>query len=296
MRINIKEILEDNTSGSFTLTENVLTLFEQYTREILKTNITAKEVFDEIHINAKQVVKAQPNMALLRRYNYTLVNIIKKLLSSDKSRNEILESTLEKIIEFKKELADNIKAIAQNGSKTIIHFNKVLTLSNSSVVKSIIEKAVSHGRKFDVFCLKSDPPNEGVALAEQLADLGLRVTLVADAQAGTIMEDINIVLIGADRLYETGFVNKSGTLAVCLLARHFNVPVYLAAETTKILKESERLIKKVEKDPYEIYGGNKQIEVSNSYYEKIPLNLISKVISEEGVFETSEFLSWYLGE
>ena len=125
---------------------------------------------------------------------------------------------------------------------------------------------------------------------------GVKVTIVADSQAGSIMDNMNIVLLGADRLYEDGFVNKSGTLAVCLLAKHFNVPVYLAVETIKILKESERSIKPVERDPAEVYKGNKNIDVYNSYYEKIPLKLVDKVICEEGVFETTDFLSWYLGD
>jgi len=296
MRINIKEILDDNKSGSYTLTEKGLKVFQIYVEEVIKTNIPIDEIFEEIHINAKQLVKSQPNMALLRKYNYTLVTLIKRLLNSDKNRNEILKATLEKIQSFKKELVDNIKAIAINGTKTITHFNKVFTCSNSTAVKRIFENAIKQNRKFDVVCMKSDPPGEGIDLAEVLAGLGLKVTLVSDSQVGTVMEDMKLVLVGADRVVESGFVNKAGTLAVCLLARHFNIPVYLAVETSKILKESERLIKKVEKNPLEIYNGDKEIEVFNSYYEKIPLDLVSKVISEEGVFETSEFLSWYLGD
>jgi translation initiation factor 2B subunit (eIF-2B alpha/beta/delta family) len=296
MRINIKEILDDNISGSYSLTEKSLNVFKQYIEEVIKTNTPAEEVFDEIHINARQLVKSQPNMALLRRYNYTLVTHFKRLLTSEKDRQKILDGLIEKIDSFKKEMADNLKAVAINGSKTITNFNKVLTISNSTVVKKILRTAIDMNRKFDVVCLKSDPPNEGVSLAEELVDWGIKVTLVADSQAGTIMEEMNLVLVGADRLVETGFVNKAGTLAACLVANHYNVPVYLAAETTKILKESERLIKKVEKNPHEVYSGKKEIEVCNSYFEKIPLNLVSKVISEEGVFETPDFISWYLGD
>ncbi len=296
MRINIKEILDDNTSGSFTITENTLQLFCDYIEDVIKTNTAIDEIFDEIHISAKRLVKHQPNMALLRKYIYTLVSSFKRLLNSEKKREEILDSVLEKIKSYQDDLINDIEAISANGAKVITNFNKILTCSNSTVVKSLFLKAIEMNRKFEVFCLKSDPPNEGVSLAEELAGLKIKTSLVADSQAGLIMDDMNAVLVGADRIYESGFVNKAGTLSVCLLANHFNIPVYLAVETSKILRESERLIKRVEKDSSEVYSGNKEIEVFNSYYEKIPLNLVNKVISEEGVFETPEFLSWYLGD
>ena len=296
MRINIKEILDDNISGSFTITEKTLQMFSEYLDFAIKTNIDINEVFDEIHISSKQLVKHQPNMALLRKYIYTLVTSFKRLLNTDKKREEIIETISDKVKSSLENLVKDIEAISINGAKVITNFNKILTYSNSTVVKSIFLKAIERNRKFEVYCVKSDPPNEGVSLAEELADLNIKSSLVSDSQAGTIMDDINVVLVGADRVYENGFVNKAGTLAICLLAKHFNIPIYLAVETAKILKESERLIKKVDMDTSEIYEGKKDITVFNSYYEKIPLNLVNKVISEEGVFETSEFLSWYMGE
>ncbi len=296
MRINIKEILDDNISGSFTITEKTLQMFSEYIEYAMETNIDVKEVFEEIHISAKRLVKQQPNMALLRKYIYTLVTSYKRLLNTPKNREEILDAVAEKIKSYQEDIVNDIEAISSNGTKVITNFNKILTYSNSTVVKSLFLKALERNRKFEVFCVKSDPPNEGVSLAEEIVDLDIKTSLVADSQAGTVMDDMNLVLVGADRVFETGFVNKSGTLAICLLAKHFNIPVYLAVETSKILKESERLIKKTEVDSSEIYSGDKDIEIFNSYYEKIPLDLVDKIISEEGVFETSEFLSWYLGD
>ena len=65
MRINIKEILDDNISGSFTITEKTLQMFSEYLEYAMGTNIDVNEVFEEIHISAKRLVKQQPNMACL---------------------------------------------------------------------------------------------------------------------------------------------------------------------------------------------------------------------------------------
>lgn len=296
MSLDISDILKDNTSGSFTITANSLERYIDYLKNEKDTKNNLEDIFENVQSAAKELVKSQPNMALIRRTHYSFVSYFKRFLKSEKSRKEVLKMMISRLEETRKELDQNLKSIAENGSRLITNFNKILTFSSSTIVRRIFEYADDFKRKFEVYCLKSDPPLEGLQLAEQMNKRGIKTTVVADSQAGVVMDDINMVLVGADRLYENGFVNKAGTLAICLLARHFNVPVYLAVETIKILKESERSIKPVERDPAEVYSGNKNISVINSYYEKIPLDLVNKVICEEGVFETSDFLSWYLGE
>jgi translation initiation factor 2B subunit (eIF-2B alpha/beta/delta family) len=296
MSLDISEILGDNTSGSFTITRNSLTKYIEYLKGETDSKTDLESLFEEIQNAAKELVKSQPNMALIRRTNYSFVSYFKRFLKSEKSRKDVIKMMIAKLQETEKELNENLKAISEYGSRLITNFNKILTFSSSTMVRQIFEKADDFKRKFEVYCLKSDPPLEGVMLAEHLSKRDIKTTIVADSQAGAVMNDMNMVLVGADRLYENGFVNKAGTLAVCLLARHYNVPVYLAVETIKILKESERSIKQVEGDKAEVYTGKKNIDVYNGYYEKIPLDLVNKVICEEGVFETSDFLSWYLGE
>jgi translation initiation factor 2B subunit (eIF-2B alpha/beta/delta family) len=296
MALSITEIVNDNTSGSFSLTMNTLKVFSDYLDQEKATETSIETVFEEIHAASKNLIKHQSNMVLLRKSCNTFIAYFKRAQKSEKSKAELFVLLQDKIKQIIEEYKKNIEVISLSGSKIIANFNKILTFSNSTVVKHIFEKADYQKRKFDVFCIKSDPPGEGTKLAEILCTQGIKTTVVADSQAGVVMDNMNLVIVGADRLYETGFVNKSGTLALCLLARHFNIPVYLAVETTKILKESERSIKEIERDPKEVYNPDGNISVINSYYEKIPLSLIHKVISEQGVFETPEFSSWYLGD
>jgi translation initiation factor 2B subunit (eIF-2B alpha/beta/delta family) len=296
MALSITEILNDNTSGSFSLAMNTLKIFSEYLDKEEQTETLIETVFEELHFASKNLIKHQSNMVLLRKSCNTLIAFFKRAQKSEKSKPELFALLQDKIKQIREEYKKNIEIIALSGSKIIANFNKILTYSNSTVVKHIFEKADFQKRKFEVFCLKSDPPGEGTKLAETLNEQGIKTTIVADSQAGIVMNDMNLVVVGADRLYETGFVNKSGTLALCLLAKQFNIPVYLAVETTKILKESERSIKEIERDIKEVYDSSGNISVINSYYEKIPLNLIHKVISEQGVFETPEFSSWYLGD
>ncbi len=291
--MNISEILSDNRSGSLTITINALETIKKYVKENLDSN--SEQNFEEIHQASKKLIKNQPNMVLIRRYMNTLVNHYKKIQKNNEDNAEISGLIMSKIDELITEIKDNLNKVSLNGAKIITNFNKIMTISNSTVVKRVLEKAFEQKKKYEIFCLASTPPGEGMDFAKYLADKDIKTTIVADSQAGIVMDEMNMVIIGADRLYEKGFVNKAGSLALCLMAKHFNVPVYLTVETTKILKETERTIKKVEGPTEEIYSGD-DISIVNSYFEPVPFELVSKVICEEGVYERPEFQSWFLGE
>ncbi|RMH63869.1 MAG: hypothetical protein D6677_06150 [Calditrichaeota bacterium] len=296
MPIDITPILQDKNSGSYTYAQRMLELFAGYIAET-GPRLSTDELFDAIHQAGRQLIKAQPNMVLVRRYTNTLISYFKRSIKSGRDGQELCDALVEKIADLQKEMAGNLEIIAGHGTKVITNFNKIMTISNSTAVRGILDEAIRQKRKFEVFVTTGQPPGEGIALAEYLAEKDVKVTLLPDAQIGMVMEEMNLVLVGADRLYETGFVNKAGTLPMSLVAEHHHVPVYLAAETTKVLKETERTVKQLEEDPAQVYeGGNKKIQVFNSYYEKIPFALVRKVICEEGVYEVREFQSWYLGD
>lgn len=297
MKFDIQDILNDNKSGSYTLNARLLHSVSEFITDCKKNKTDIDETFDVLHLTLRDLIKHQPNMVLLRKSVNVIISFFKRLIKSGRPADEVYNALQEKINAHQAEMRHNSETIAGSGAKIITNFNKILTISNSTLVKNVFETASRQKRKFEVYSLKSDPPGEGIAFAESLSDMGIKVHLIADSQAGIVMNDMNLVLIGADRLYEDGLINKSGTLAVCLLARYFNTPVYLVAETIKILRVSERSIKYNYKPVEEVYTGvNEAVNVVNRYFEEIPFNLINRVISEEGVFETREFISWYLGE
>lgn len=297
MKLDLQSIFNDNQSGSYTLNCRLLERLRIYIADCKNNEVAVDESFDELHHTLRNLIKHQPNMVLLRKSVAVITSYFKRSLKNDKSANEIYQAVDEKIQSYIAEMHNNSDIIAKSGAKIITNFNKILTISNSTLVKKVFDVASHQKRKFEVYSLKSDPPGEGIGFAESLSEMGLKVHLLADSQAGIVMNEMNLVLIGADRLYEDGLINKSGTLALCLLARYFNTPVYLVAETVKILKVSERSIKYNFKPVEEVYSGrDDSMSVVNRYFEEIPYNLINRVISEEGVFETREFISWYLGD
>ena len=297
MSVEVDKILNDNQSGSVTLTQNTLLLYREFLNEKSMAGLKLDEIFDQFQDLSKKILKKQPNMVLLRKSTNNILIYFKRLVKSEKQVDQIIKAVEKKIISIEQDIEARVKKIANTGSKIIAPTNKIMTISNSTLVKKILDTAHNQRRKFEVYCCKSHPPDEGVNLAETLDKSGIKTTLISDSQMGVFMQGMNLVLIGADRIYDNGFVNKAGTLALCLTAKYFNIPVYLAADTSKILLESERIIKLVSHNKVEVYGGNrKKLSVENVYYEKIPIELIHKVICEDSVFDTVDFINWYLKE
>ncbi|VDK72579.1 unnamed protein product [Anisakis simplex] len=71
-----------------------------------------------------------------------------------------------------------------------------------------------------------------------LRNAGIQTTLILDSAIGYIMESVDMVLIGAEGVMETGgVINKIGTLCMAVCAKSINKPVYVMAESIKFVKE-----------------------------------------------------------
>jgi translation initiation factor 2B subunit (eIF-2B alpha/beta/delta family) len=293
---DVEKIL-DPRFDSYSMTFNCLRQFEEIIATFAKKTFTCDALFEELHTLTRFAIKREPNKVLIRRTLNYLLNHCKRILKSDRDKNEILETLREKINHTREELEVSAQKIAGMASRAIAQTNKIMTLGNDYLVRSTLIEAEKQKRRFEVFVVKNEPLREGLELAEFLAAQGIRTTVIDDAQIGSFLPQINLVLVGGDRLFERGFVHRSGTLPLCLTAKHFSIPVYLLADTKAILLEKERSIKFHEQDAEQIYRPqNENIQVHNIYHEVVPYHLVYKVVCEDGIFEMKEFINWYLAE
>jgi len=91
------------------------------------------------------------------------------------------------------------------------------------------------GVPLHVWVDETRPRNQGASLtAWELADAGLRCTVVADNAGGQLMREgrVDAVIVGCDRVARNGDVaNKVGTYLKALAARDAGVPVWVACPT-----------------------------------------------------------------
>ncbi len=157
----------------------------------------------------------------------------------------------------------------------------VLTYSRSSTVEAIL--AARRPRR--VIVSEGRPLLEGVALARSLAQRGLAVTLITEAQLGEAVGEAQAVLVGADALLADGSVlNKVGTRSLALLCRRAGVPFLVAAETAKLLPPSlSRSLFPEEGEAQEVAASLPSgVEVRNRYFDLTPARWVTAYLTEEG--------------
>ena len=184
-----------------------------------------------------------------------------------------------------KQLDRAIEAASNNAAYAIPDGSTLFLFSHSSSVIRTIEKTTSKGIK--VIVAESRPLYEGVKTAEECSELGVDTTLITDSQAGIIMKNCSLVLIGADAVLPSGdVVNKAGTSLIAAVAADHGVPLYIVAHTWKIHPGETVVLE--EKDPSEVLKGIHPFRIRNVYFDITPASRIKAVITEEGQMTTAQ--------
>jgi len=114
----------------------------------------------------------------------------------------------------------------------------VLTHGRSKVVEALLLRAaLVEKKRFRVMVLEGRPDAGGAKSAKTYANAGIPTTVVLDSAMGYIMEQVDLVIVGAEGVVENGgTVNKVGTFALGVMAKELGVPLYVAAESYKFTR------------------------------------------------------------
>ncbi|NWW73279.1 EI2BA factor, partial [Climacteris rufus] len=123
---------------------------------------------------------------------------------------------------------------------------RILTHAYSRVVLRVLEAAVESKKRFSVYVTESQPDQAGQSkhvllnrqkMAKALRKLNIPVTVILDAAVGYIMEKVDLVLVGAEGVVESGgIINKIGTNQIAVCAKAQNKPFYVVAESFKFVR------------------------------------------------------------
>uniref|UniRef100_A0A8C6ZRN7 Translation initiation factor eIF2B subunit alpha n=1 Tax=Nothoprocta perdicaria TaxID=30464 RepID=A0A8C6ZRN7_NOTPE len=114
---------------------------------------------------------------------------------------------------------------------------RILTHAYSRVVLRVLEAAVESKKRFSIYVTESQPDQAGQKMAEALRKLNIPVTVILDAAVGYIMEKVDLVLVGAEGVVESGgIINKIGTNQIAVCAKAQNKPFYVVAESFKFVR------------------------------------------------------------
>ncbi len=194
------------------------------------------------------------------------------------------------------------RALGRIGSKLLDDGDTVLTHCNAGrlacvgwgTALGVVRSAVAAGKRISVYACETRPLHQGSRLTcWELKEDGIPVTLICDSMSGSLMRKgrIDKVIVGADRITRDAVFNKIGTYSHAVLARHHRVPFYVAAPLSTFDRrheESEIVVEERSAEEITTLAGVRLapqgIDVYNPAFDATPLELVSGLITEKGVF------------
>jgi len=228
----------------------------------------------------------------------TAVNLfwaVDRVLKSDNALDEALKM-YDEDIETNKTIGKYGATVIDDGDTILTHCNAgALACVDYGTALGVIRAANGMGKKIKVICDETRPFCQGAKLSVfEMQQENIPVKLIVDNAAARMMQigKVNKVVVGADRVAKGGIANKIGTLMVALAAKRFGVPFYVAAPKSTFDFENSIFDTEIEeRDPNEVlYFGECRVapegtEVENPSFDIVPSDLITGIITEEGILE-----------
>jgi methylthioribose-1-phosphate isomerase len=122
--------------------------------------------------------------------------------------------------------------LIRSGMNILVHCNAgALATTGIGTALGVLYTARAAGKKFTVYAGETRPLLQGARLTTwELTRCGISTYTICDSMAAYFMPEINLILVGADRIAANGdTANKIGTLGLAIIARYNGVPLYVCA-------------------------------------------------------------------
>ncbi len=186
--------------------------------------------------------------------------------------------------------------LIKSGSGVLTHCNAgALAVSELGTATAPMYLAHAAGVAFRVYVGETRPLLQGSRLtAWELMQAGLDVTLICDTMVARLMAEgaIDLVLVGTDRVTRNGdVVNKIGTCAIAILARHYGIAFYVAcpSSTFDAATPTGATVPIEERDADEVrtvFGhatAPRGVKVRNPAFDVTPFDLVTGFVTDAGL-------------
>ncbi|MDD1679675.1 MAG: S-methyl-5-thioribose-1-phosphate isomerase [Methanomicrobiales archaeon] len=253
------------------------------------------------------LAEIQEQAGLLKKTRPTAVNLswgierVTTRIAAAGSVEDAQEVALEEAHRIAREDEETCLAIGAVGAALLPDPCTVLTHCNAGALActrwgtalGVVRSAVAEGKEVQVIACETRPLLQGARLtAWELIRDGIPVTVIPDSAAASLMRrrEIDLVLVGADRITVDALFNKIGTYAHAVTARYHDIPFYTAAPLSTfdpLRKEWEVTIEERGGEELRTCGDWQlvpdQAGVRNPAFDATPLPLVTGIITERGV-------------
>ena len=260
----------------------------------------ADDFLGEFLMKADEIGATRPTAVNLM---WAVKQMKKKAASFSGDVEDLKSGLLDLANEIRDDDIDRCHNLSFHGAELIPDHSNVMTICNTGGLATsgigtalgVIQYAHAQGKDLKVHVCETRPLLQGARLNTwELKRTKTPFTLMTDSMAARTMEKVEIdsVFVGADRIASNGdTANKIGTYSLAVLAKHHNVPFYVAAplSTVDYEIESGADIPVEERSPDEVTRIKgiqftiEDIDVTTPAFDVTPAELIHGIITEKGV-------------
>lgn len=295
--VAVEEKWRNDASHYFDENDKKSSGLKHFPEEVTVTDVvaeldTARDVIAQTRPTAVNLHWALDRMTAVYRGDWSTTAELLRAL-----RNEAV-SIFDEDLEMCRALGRHGAALIEDGAAVITHCNAGgLATSGFGTALGVVFAAKEAGKAVRVYADETRPLLQGARLtAWECLRWEVPVTVLVDGAAASLMQrgGVSCAIVGADRIAANGdTANKIGTLGLAVLADRFDIPFYVAAPTSTIdaavADGSEIPIEERSVDEVLSFAGTqtapKEAEAYNPAFDVTPAELITAIITENGVFE-----------
>jgi methylthioribose-1-phosphate isomerase len=251
--------------------------------------------------NNRNIKEAASYLQSVRPTAVNLTWAVKRMLMRA-SQSEALFSNL--LDEAKQIQHDDARACAQMGEhgatllqdevRVMVHCNAgALATSGIGTALGVLYTAKAQGKQCTVYSCETRPLLQGARLTTwELTKNGIETYVLCDNMAATYMPEMDLVLVGADRIAANGdTANKIGTRGIAIIAHYYGVPLHVVAPVSTFdfacASGEDIPIETRSEDEIRIFNTKSivaaQAQVCNPAFDVTPADLITSIVTEKGI-------------
>jgi len=295
-----ESLLRIRTSPSET--QAIDAFLDHLMKEVQSPAFALEEILDRAKQASALVLEQKKNFEAFRKTSDAVIEKIEKTCSCREDAEEALRVILD-------ERATQAAAIRRTWNQVIAKNNNLLTFSQSVRVAELL-KGAPRGiqdtcQVYIAECRPKSPVSfqDALAVADSLRNSGYTLTLIPDACAGHLIarNQVDKILVGAHAIHmhagkPAWFVNTSGTSQLLDSATKHGVPVYVVAESSKIVamsnadetpsaafEEEEDVFKDVMPSVSDFKAGGMRVSTLNIGYDLCRFESGMFLLTEDGI-------------
>ncbi len=260
--------------------------------------VSLDELMSDIKAAGEKIIGTRPTAVNLSWGVKRVIRAIEDARNVKEARAFALEEAkaiADEDVEKNMKLGEYGASLLNSGDVVLTHCNAGrLACVDWGTALGVIRSACAQGKNIKVVACETRPLNQGSRITTwELMEDKIPVTLITDSMSGHVMRKgmVDKVIVGADRITQDAVFNKIGTYTHSVLAKEHGVPFYVAAPVSTF--DFEHLEDEIEielRKPDELkYFGSHQIaplnvEVYNPAFDATPMENVSAIITENGIF------------